>query len=355
MDRNGENREDLDLWRYEIDELFTLIADRISVFRRFYVLSVFSWIHNRFVWDFSNFTDLPKGLRKQLGDLFYVNPKLEPSARHVSKDRSVKYLFKSDDNYPVESVFIPFKNRASLCVSSQVGCKFNCDFCYSAKYGFKRDLTVNEMLSQVYLTQKRERRKITHIVFMGSGEPLDNYDNLLKSIRILNSKEGQSISLRRMTISTIGIPDKIVDIANNLPQINVALSLHAAISSKRDKIIPANKIYPLEKVLNSLEIYQKKTNRQITFEYVILDGFNTLNEDISAMRKLSKRFDCHYNLIPVNSIGADMQTARKNAFSFLYKLRKQGIKKASVRNSRGSDILAACGQLLFDDMHSCKN
>jgi len=199
---------------------------------------------------------------------------------------------------------------------------------------------------QVYLAEMNQGRKITHIVFMGSGEPLDNFENVKKAIGILNHRGGRNISMRRITVSTVGILPNLRGIGNSLPRINLAVSLHNPIDKERQGIMPVAKLYPLKELISVLIEYQKKTRRQVTFEYVVLPGENTLTRHIKAIKEIYSKLDCSFNLIPRNELGYGMAKAKTEAKKFLKILKLNGISKATVRTSRGSDVLAACGQLL---------
>ncbi len=293
-------------------------------------------------------SDLPLDLRRKLEKEYSLSV-LKIARVRRSKDGTEKFLLElGDDGNLIECVSIPSGNRVTGCVSSQAGCKFSCSFCASALGGFKRNLTTGEIISQV-LTLKNNSTagKLTHIVFMGSGEPLDNYDNVLKAIRIINSKEGFNIGARRITVSTCGIIPGIKKLAQEDLQIELSVSLHAADDKTRSRIVPINKKYPLKDLFACLKGYIKETNRQVTFEYILING---LNSDLQNAFNLSKMLT-GLGLVKINLIAANpvkecgvMPPDKKEILAFKGQLLKEGI-PVTLRVSRGSDIEAACGQL----------
>jgi 23S rRNA (adenine2503-C2)-methyltransferase len=247
----------------------------------------------------------------------------------------------------IEAVSIPFQRRVSACLSSQLGCKFSCSFCASGLSGFKRNLTSAEMLDELlYLKNHSQRKEITHIVFMGTGEPLDNYENVLKAIRIINCKEAFNVGWRRITISTSGVIPGIKKLAGEGLQIELSVSLHAPDDATRSAFMPINKKYPLKELISACAEYIRKTNRQITFEYVLIKG---INSDLQKARNLStilQGLNCKVNLIPVNPVeDLDIQPPNKlEVLMFRDYLAKHGL-TVTLRRERGQDINAACGQL----------
>jgi len=312
----------------------------------FHARQIFSWIYKKGVGDFGSMSDLPLGLRRLLRENFYIfDLKFIKLLR--SKDGTEKLLFELHDGNFTEAVTIPTEKRITGCISTQAGCKFSCRFCASGLLGFKRNLTCAEMIEEVlYLKNNNPDRKITHLVFMGMGEPLDNYDNMLGAVRIINSSEGLKIGARRITISTCGIIPGIRRLAEEGLQIELSISLHAADDKIRSRIMPINKTYPLEDLLNACGEYIKKTNRQITFEYVLIKD---INSDLQNAKKLSiilKPLNCKVNLIPVNVVKEqNIEPPNKSEIlAFKDHLVKSGV-NVTLRRPRGQDIEAACGQL----------
>jgi 23S rRNA (adenine2503-C2)-methyltransferase len=302
---------------------------------------IFSWLYQKKVQDFSAMSDLPLELRSRLKAEFSLQG-LSLLKKQVSRDGTEKFLFRLQDKNSIEAVVIPAEKRITGCVSSQVGCRFGCKFCASGMLGFKRNLTCAEILDEVL-----SLGKFTHIVFMGAGEPLDNYDNVLKAARIINAPEGLNIGARRITISTCGIIPRIKQLAGENLQVELSISLHAADNCLRSRLVPLNKKYPLQELLNCCREYTRKTNRQITFEYVLIKG---VNSDLPNAEKLSKILTSQklfkVNLIPANNI-KELRVVppnKREVIAFRDYLLKSGV-NVTLRKPRGEDIQAACGQL----------
>lgn len=307
---------------------------------------VFSWIYKKGVTDFERMGNVPADLRKRLGENFYISG-LKVIQNPRSEDGTEKFLFQLQDANFVEAVNIPAGVRLTACLSSQVGCKFSCSFCASGMLGFKRNLACGEIIEELYhLRNSAPGQRLTNIVFMGTGEPLDNYDNVLKAVRIINSKYGFNIGARRITISTNGIIPGIKKLAEESLQIELSVSLHAADDKTRSGLMPINKLYPLRELIETCRRYIKMTNRQVTFEYVLIKG---INSDFTCAQKLStilKGLNCKVNLILFNPVDElDIKPPnRQETHLFKDCLVKSGI-HATLRKSRGQDIEAACGQL----------
>jgi len=316
--------------------------------RPFRARQIFSWIYKKGVISFEAMSDLPSALRKLLKENFYI-VSLKLIKEMKSADGTKKLLFELEDHNFVEAVIIPTGARATGCISSQVGCKFACSFCASGKLGFKRNLTTQEITEEVlYLKNNCEKRgeKITHIVFMGIGEPLDNYDNVIRAIRIINSPGAFNIGARRITVSTAGIIPAIKRLSREGLQIELSVSLHAVDGMTRPKIMSVDKIYPLKDLISACREYIKKTNRQITFEYTLIKGINSTLQDALKLSRILKGINCKVNLIPSNAI-KEMKVAppdKTDILSFRNYLIKAGI-NVTLRRPRGEDIEAACGQL----------
>ncbi len=328
---------------------------------QYYTQSIFDWIYQKQVYDFSRMSNLPAPLRKILAEHFSALS-LRLVKQQESSDGTRKLLFELEDKGLVEAVSIPMGSYRTGCISSQVGCKFGCSFCASAVKGFKRNLTAVEILDQVlYLKQvslypalsdrpvraSAQRLQLTHIVFMGTGEPLDNYDNVLSAIRLLNSPDAFNIGARRITISTCGIIPGIKKLAQEDLQIELSISLHSPDDKIRSKLMPVNNKYPLSGLIESCRGYINKTNRQITFEYILIKGINADLADAQSLVRLLKDLRlAKVNLIPANPVAElkilPPQKGQINAFKAL--LVKSGL-PVTLRKERGQDIDASCGQL----------
>jgi 23S rRNA (adenine2503-C2)-methyltransferase len=306
---------------------------------------IFSWIYQKGAKDFAQMSNIPQGLRKRLEDNFCLCG-LELAGQQESRDGTKKFLFKLQDAKFIEAVAIPAEKRLTGCISSQAGCKFACAFCSSGALGFKRNLSCAEILDQVAYLKNSSPAQLTHIVFMGTGEPLDNYDNVLKALRLINSPEAFNIGARRITISTCGIIPGILKLAEEGLQVELSVSLHAADDLVRNRLMPVNKIYPLRDLFAALHKYVQKTDRQVTFEYILAKG---INSDLPSARKLCKiiqGLNCKVNLIPVNpreEAGLE-PPSKSDILSFRDALLKSGV-AVTLRRPRGQDIDAACGQL----------
>jgi 23S rRNA (adenine2503-C2)-methyltransferase len=297
--------------------------------------------------DWSLCTSLPKEVREDLNNRYPLKIK----AREVySKDkRTIKLLLTLDDGLKIESVLMRYKDgRNSVCVSTQVGCPLGCKFCATGKIGFKRNLEWNEIIEQViYFARllKKEKGKITNIVFMGMGEPFLNYENVKKSIQILNYKDGFNLGMRRFSISTVGIPKMILKLAEDLPQVNLAISLHAPNDKLRSKLMPINKKYPISIVLKAVDQYIEITNRRVMFEYIMINNVNDKEENAYELAELLKNKLCFINLIPCNKVNDYIPSTKEAVNQFKAILTKNNI-TVIQRYSFGQDIEAACGQLV---------
>ena len=314
---------------------------------KFHGQQIFTWIYKEGVCDFDSMSNLPLDLRKKLKENFYIYG-LKLIKKLASRDGTEKFLFVLKDKNLIEAVTIPTEKRITGCICTQVGCKFACRFCASGLMGFKRNLTCGEMIEEIlYLKNNSFNKQLTHLVFMGIGEPLDNYDNVIKTIRIINSNYSLNIAARRLTISTCGIIPGIKRLSEERLQIELSISLHAADDQRRSVLMPINKKYPLKDLIQTCKEYIEKTNRQITFEYVLIKN---INSDLQNAIKLSKILRslrlCKVNLIPCNSI-KELEVEPPNKIELLlFKdcLLKSGI-NVTLRKPRGQDIEAACGQL----------
>lgn len=313
---------------------------------RFHARQIFSWIYQKGIQDFTRMTNLPLDLRKKLNEHLHLGDlKLFKVLR--SCDGTKKILFKLEDGNFIEGVIIPAKGRITGCVSVQVGCKFRCSFCASGIFGFKRNLSSAEILDEIwYLKNNASLKKLTHIVFMGTGEPLDNYENVLKAIRFINSPLTYNIGARRITVSTCGVPPGIQRLAREGLQVELSVSLHAADDQARNRLMPINKIYPLKVLIPICRKYIKETNRQVTFEYILIRGVNSDLQNAKSLSRILKGLNCKVNLIPANAIKElNIEPPKQEEVSlFQGALLESGI-KATLRKPRGEDIEASCGQL----------
>lgn len=308
---------------------------------------IHSWIYKKWVSDIDEMTDLSNNERaflKKNYDLSYLTF-LE---KQESKDKTIKFLWKTKDNLLVESVrmYMDGQDSFSACISSQVGCAVGCPFCATGKLGLKRNLKAQEMVDQILGIQRITKQRINNIVFMGQGEPLNNYNEVLKAIHLI--KDSVGIGARHITLSTSGIPPLIKKLADEKLQITLALSLHAPDQKTREMLVPIARRYKMLELMNSLNYYYQMTKRRITFEYIMLEGINDQAEKAKALGVLIKDIHCHINLIPYNPITSD-NIFQKPSSGIIYKfkevLEKKSSKKVTVRHERGSDINAACGQL----------
>lgn len=337
-----------DLKSITIQELSDYLRDLKCL--PYHAKQIFSWVYQKGIEDFSLMTNLSLGLRQKLNENCYFS-QLNLKKRLISKDATRKYLFELEDGNVIESVVIPHKDRTTVCLSTQVGCKFACEFCASGILGFLRNLNQAEILNQITEIKKDIKKDIHNIVFMGIGEPLDNYDALLSSIRIINAKYGFNIGQRKITISTAGLVEGIRRLAQEGLQIELSVSLHSAMDKKRDQIMPINRKCTLHKLLSCLKDFTKLTKRKITFEYMLIGEFNTTIDDAKALVALIKRVDCKVNLIPFNPIEkVDFIAPKKLEILFFRDYLTKNKINVTIRQPRGQDIDAACGQLRLQNI-----
>ncbi len=308
---------------------------------------VFEWLYKKDTTSFEGMTSLPQALRERLAQDFVFSPAVIAD-QQSSEDGTTKFLFDLSDGEQVEAVLIPTPTRTTACISTQVGCKFGCRFCASGVGGWKRNLSVAEIMTQVLHVKRAagQKQPLTHIVFMGIGEPMDNYDAMLKAIHLINSDKSVNIAARRITVSTSGVVPKILKLAEQDLQIELAISLHGYDNPSRDVLMPVNKKYPIEKLMEACRAYGASKRRQITFEYILIKGVTVTAEAPAALRKLFKGLLCKMNLIPYNPVDEYPHQCPTHAemLSFRGELEKAGI-HATIRMPRGRDVAAACGQL----------
>lgn len=310
---------------------------------------VYEWLWNKSLHSFEEMTNLSKATREMLEENFVINH-IKVDSMQKSNDGTIKNGIKLHDGLVVESVLIPTDKRTTACVSSQVGCSLNCKFCATARLKRMRNLNPDEIYDQVVAIDKQSRlyhnKKLSNIVFMGMGEPLMNYNNVLKAIDKITSEEGLGMSAKRITLSTSGIPKMIKKMADDEVKFNLAVSLHSAIDEVRTSIMPFNETFPLEELKESLEYWYAKTKRKITYEYVVWGGINDAKKDIDALVKFCKYVPCKVNLIEYNSIDdPQFQQASDDAINNYISNLEMNDVVVNVRRSRGKDIDAACGQL----------
>ena len=314
--------------------------------KKFRAKQVYEWLHQKQVQSFVEMTNLSKDLQKKLEEQAGLTV-LEPVEVQVSKlDGTRKYLFRLEDGNVIESVLMKYKHGNSVCISSQVGCRMGCRFCASTLDGLVRGLTPGEMLEQIYRIGQDVGERISNVVVMGTGEPLDNYENLIKFIEMLTDENGLHISQRNLTVSTCGIVPKMRELADRKLQITLALSLHASNQEKRKELMPVANKYEISEVLDACRYYFEQTGRRITFEYSLVGGVNDTEENAKELSGLIRGMNCHVNLIPVNPVKERdyVQSNQQVILNFKNKLEKNGI-NVTIRREMGRDIDGACGQL----------
>lgn len=306
---------------------------------------VFDWLHKKMCGGFDEMTNLSKELREKLAAKAELRD-VRQVAVQESKDGTRKYLFALGDEERIESVFLPHDYGNAVCISSQVGCRMGCTFCASTLSGLSRNLTASEMLSQVYEISKDTGVRIDHVVVMGMGEPLDNYENLIRFLVLIADPNGQNLSMRNLTVSTCGLTNEIRRLAEEKLPITLALSLHAPTQEKREALMPVAHKYPLDEVIEACRFYFEKTGRRVTFEYSLIAGKNDSEEDAAELGALLAGMNCHVNLIPVNPVEERgyAQPDQSAVLRFQNKLEKKGI-NSTIRRGMGRDIDGACGQL----------
>jgi 23S rRNA (adenine2503-C2)-methyltransferase len=331
------------LWIEELEG----ILDKLGK-KKYKAKQLAKWIYNKGISDFEQMTDLSKELRKKLAEIAFID-KLKLIKKQTSRiDQTEKFLFELSDGKKIETVLMREKERVTLCISTQVGCALNCIFCATGSMGFERNFSAGEIVDQIICAKEflKEDERITNLVIMGMGEPLLNYENTLKAIRMIQSEIGLSISAKRITLSTAGIVPQIYKLADEGLKIKLALSLNAPDDELRKKLMPITKTYPLSKVMEALKYYAEKTDTRITFEYVLIKDINDSKEHALELAKLVRGIPCKINIIPYNPVKncpyekPEEQTLQK--FRDLLYPRAPAV---TLRKSKGEDIQAACGQL----------
>lgn len=323
--------------------------------KAFRAKQIYDWMHTKLVDSFEEMTNLSKALRDKLDQNFDLTSLNVVDKRESAKDGTCKFLFELSDNRVIESVLMKYKHGNSVCISSQVGCRMGCRFCASTLGGLERNLTPAEMLDQIYKIQKISGERVSNVVLMGTGEPLDNYNNVLQFIQLLTDENGLNISQRNITVSTCGLVNRIKDLAEEELQITLAISLHAPNDKVRKEIMPIANKYSINEIIDAVTFYYNKTGRRISFEYSLVEGVNDSEDNARELIHVVRGLNCHVNLIPVNPIKERdfKQTQMQFVQKFKNILEKNRI-NVTIRREMGSDIDAACGQLRksYMDEHS---
>lgn len=334
------------IYNLTLKELETFVLDNGG--KSFRAKQIFQWIYRKRIEHLEDMSDVSKAFISTLNDHFEMNP-LKLHTRQVSSDGTIKYLFELSDGFLVETVLMNHDYGKSVCVTSQVGCNMGCTFCASGLLKKNRDLSAGEMVAQIMYVQKeldRKQERVSHCVVMGTGEPFDNYEHVIRFLNILNEPIGLEIGARHLTISTCGIVPKIKEFSHGRYQYNLAISLHAPNDELRSKLMPINRAYPLDELFAALREYSEKNNRRITFEYILLKDVNDQLEHAKQLSKLVKGMNAYVNLIPYNIVDEHGFKALnfKDAMRFYDQLTQLDV-KCTLRQEHGSDIDAACGQL----------
>lgn len=330
----------MDLSLNETEELMVKLGEP-----KFRGKQVYEWV-NKGCESFDDMTNLSKSLRNKLDEISHTGV-FQVRSKLVSQiDGTIKYLFALDDDNVIESVVMEYKHGNTICISSQVGCKMGCTFCASTVAGFVRSLSAGEMLGQIITASRDSGKKISNVVIMGIGEPLDNYDNVIKFLRLANSSDGLNIGFRHFSLSTCGIVPNVLRLAKEKIPLTLSVSLHASNDVARSGVMPVNRKYSIDKLIEACKIYTRETGRRITFEYTMIDGVNDSQQDAEELANLIKGMLCHVNLIPVNSVpGTGYKKSERHKIELYIKVLEKYNIQVTVRRELGSDINAACGQL----------
>ena len=330
------------IYEYTIDDLteyFLSIGET-----KFRASQVFDWLYIKRVKSFDEMSNIKKDLIKYLNDNYVLNTL---KLIKVQSDIDVKkYLFELNDGNKIEAVLMNHDYGNSLCVSTQVGCNMGCRFCESGRNKKMRNLSANELVEQILMVEEDIKERISHVVLMGIGEPFDNYDNVMKFINIINDPKGINIGIRHITVSTCGLVPKIKEFIKERAGVNLAISLHAPNDEIRNKIMPINKVYNIESIMEVVKEYINVTNRRVTFEYILLDGINDSRECAKELVKLLKGINCYVNLIPYNETShIEYKKSKKMTIDQFYGILKENNINVTIRREFGSNVSAACGQL----------
>ena len=342
---NEEKKDILSLTLPELETEITALGEK-----KFRAGQLYSWLHGKRVQSFAECSDLSGALRDKLEERYFINSLSIVRKLESKLDGTIKYLYEFADGERAETVLMSYKHGSSLCVSTQVGCRMGCSFCASTKAGFVRDLTPSEILLQVYETERDSGRKVESLVLMGIGEPLDNFDNVMRFLELLSSEKGKNMSLRHVSLSTCGLVPRIKELADMKTGLTLSVSLHAPTDEKRNAVMPVNRRYPTAELIDACKYYFSRTGRRISFEFALIAG---VNDDVRTARELAELlkplYPCHVNLIPVNEIRERDYRKSRRVKEFQRLLTDSGI-NATVRRTLGADINAACGQLRRDSM-----
>ena len=338
--------EKVDILSLDLEELTEALLAMGE--KKFRAKQIFQWLHVKRTFDFDKMTDISVQLRSALKEKFCINGLFIQKKLESAIDNTVKYLYRLSDGNFVETVLMEYSYGYSICVSTQVGCKMGCNFCASTIAGYVRDLAASEILMQIYEAERDSGKKVSGVVLMGIGEPLDNFDNVMKFLTLLSHKDGNDMSLRHVSLSTCGIVPRIYELADKKLQLTLSVSLHCADNEGRSRIMPVNRKYDIDSLMEACRYYIDKTGRRITFEYAVIDNVNSSPADADTLAALLRGMNCHVNLIPVNKVRErNYRTVRSGVAEFAKQLGRRGI-NATVRRTLGSDIEAACGQLRRD-------
>ena len=332
----------MNIYDYRLSELKEYFKENNE--KEFKAIQIYEWLYKKRVKSFDEMSNIKKETIEQLKQNFKIE-RLEILTKQTSTD-VCKYLFKLNDSNKIEAVLMKHDYGNSLCVSTQVGCNMGCAFCESGRLKKVRNLESYEMVSQILQVEEDQKIRISHIVLMGIGEPFDNYDNVIKFIDIINEPKGIDIGARHITVSTSGLVPKINEFANNPKQVNLAISLHAPNNKIRNEIMNINKAYPIEKLIQAVKKYLNKTNRRVTFEYIMLDKINDTEECAKELSNLLKGINCYVNLIPYNETShIKFKASKKEQIMKFYDILKKNNINVTVRKEFGRKVSAACGQL----------
>ncbi len=334
----------MDIKSMSLDELKTEIVKLGE--KPYRAKQLYEWMHVKLARDYDEMTSLPKKLREKLAEHYEYTALREVTVQTSRLDGTKKFLFGLSDGNLVESVWMQYHHGNSVCISSQVGCRMGCRFCASTLDGLERNLAPSEMLDQIYAISRSTGERVSNVVVMGTGEPLDNYDNLLRFLRMVTDENGLNISQRNITVSTCGIVENMRRLADEKLQITLALSLHGSTQEKRRELMPVANRYDIGDVIDACRYYFDQTGRRVTFEYSLVGGVNDTDEDAGNLCRLVGSLNCHVNLIPVNPIRERdyVESERRDILNFQKKLEKGHI-NATIRREMGRDIDGACGQL----------
>ena len=333
-----------DIKSYSLKELEEEFVTELNL-PKFRAKQVYKWL-TLGVETFDEMTDILKELRNNLSNTYYISVATIEKKLVSVYDKTVKYLFKLYDGEFIESVVMKYKHGYTICISTQVGCKMGCTFCATGKSGFSRNLAPSEMLSQIQSAQKDLEIRISNIVLMGMGEPLDNYANVIKFLRLVSSEDGLNIGMRHISLSTCGLVDRIYDLEKENLQLTLSVSLHAPNNEIRSRTMPVNRRYPIEELLKACRHYANATGRRISFEYAMISGVNDSDECARELGQRLKGMLCHVNLIPVNNVeGNNYKKSRIDRQKRFIEILSKYYITATVRRTLGSDINASCGQL----------